>query len=474
MHVGIKPMCIFLLSKVKGEMSMKNKIKPSLLPGFMELCPKEQMIFNDMVGRMIKVYEQNGCMPMDTPIIEKEEILLAKSAGETEKQVYRIANEKRKQALRFDLTVPFARYVVQNRNELTFPFKRYQFGKVYRGERNQKGRYREFYQLDIDVVNIARLATSYDAFVMSLAAQAFQSIGLESYVFQMSNRKILSGFLELLGVERQQEVMGAIDKYDKIGRESCEQEIEALIGKSKSGYIKELLQLSGELEEMLQKLRVFSEKLKRQFYMEDAQPEDMGYLKMLEGIGELEEVVKTLKWLGVEDKNVKIQLKIIRGLDYYTGTIFETIIQGNEGYGSICSGGRYDDLAALYTDLKMPGVGISIGMTRLFFVLKEIGFLENYRLLEESSYLIISLGDTLKECIAINQVLQRNGIKSEVYFNQDSLKKQLKYADAKAIEKVVIIGEDELKEGKLVIKDMNTGNQIKVNQEEWLANKSWS
>lgn len=199
-----------------------------------------------------------------------------------------------------------------------------------------------------------------------------------------------------------------------------------------------------------------------------------GYLKMLEGIGELEEVVKTLKWLGVEDKNVKIELKIIRGLDYYTGTIFETIIKGNEGYGSICSGGRYDDLAALYTDLKMPGVGISIGMTRLFFVLKEIGFLENYRLPDESSYLIISLGDTLKECIAINQVLQRNGIKSEVYFNQDSLKKQLKYADTKAIEKVVIIGEDELKEGKLVIKDMNTGNQIKVNQEEWLANKSWS
>ena len=452
---------------------MKNKVKPSILPGFMELCPKEQLIFNDMVGRMIKVYEQNGCMPMDTPIIEKEEILLAKSAGETEKQVYHIANEKRKQALRFDLTVPFARYVVQNMNELTFPFKRYQFGKVYRGERNQKGRYREFYQLDIDVVNPTRLAIANDAFMMSLAAQAFQSIGLENYVFQMSNRKILSGLLELIGVERQREVMVAIDKYDKIGRESCEQEIEILIGKSKSGYIEELLQISGELEEMLQKLRVFSEKLKGQFYTPDSQSEVISYLKMLEGIAELEEVVKTLKWLGVADKNVKLELKIIRGLDYYTGTIFETIIKGNEGYGSICSGGRYDDLAALYTDLQMPGVGISIGMTRLFFVLKEIGFLENYTLSGESSYLIISLGDTLKECIEVNQVLQRRGIKSEVYFNQDSLKKQLKYADAKAIEKVIIIGEDEIEEGKLVIKDMNTGNQIKVNKEEWLADKSW-
>lgn len=450
---------------------MKKKIKPSILPGFMELCPKEQLIFNDMVDRMIKIYEQNGCMPMDTPLIEKEEILLAKSAGETEKQVYRIDKEKTKQALRFDLTVPFARYVVQNMNELTFPFKRYQIGKVYRGERNQKGRYREFYQLDIDIVNPKRLAIANDAFVMSLAAQAFQSIGLENYVFQISNRKILSGVLEFLGIERPQEVMGAIDKYDKVGRDSCLREIEALIGKSDCTYIAELLQISGDTDYIIQELRGYSKKLKRQFCTDEAEQEVNSFLKMMEGINEIEEVINTLKWLGVGDKNFKIELKIIRGLDYYTGTVFETIIEGNERYGSICSGGRYDDLTALYTDIKMPGVGISIGITRLFFVLKEIGFLENYRLTNSSNYLIISLGNTLKECIEVNQALQRQGVRSEVYFNQDSLKKQLKYADTKGIEMVVIVGEDELKEGQLVVKNMKTGEQIKADREEWLRDK---
>ena len=413
---------------------MKKKIKPSILPRFMELYPKEQLIFNDMVDRMIKIYEQNGCMPMDTPLIEKEEILLAKSAGETEKQVYRIDKEKTKQALRFDLTVPFARYVVQNMNELTFPFKRYQIGKVYRGERNQKGRYREFYQLDIDVVNPTRLAIANDAFVMSLAAQAFQSIGLENYVFQISNRKILAGLLELMHIEKQEEVMGTIDKYDKIGKDSCLRAIETLIDKSNCMYIEELLQISGDTDYMIQELRVFSEKLKRQFSKDEDEQEVNSFLKMMEGINELEEVINTLKWLGVNNKNFKIELKIIRGLDYYTGTVFETIIEGNESYGSICSGGRYDDLTALYTDIKMPGVGISIGMTRLFFILKEIGFLQNYMLAGSGSYLIISIGNTLKECIKVNQVLQEQGIKSEIYFNQDSLKKQLKYATAKGIE----------------------------------------
>ncbi|MGL4737484.1 MAG: histidine--tRNA ligase [Cellulosilyticaceae bacterium] len=450
---------------------MKKKIKPSILSGFMELCPKQQMIFNDIVAKMIRVYEQNGCMPMDTPLIEKEEILLAKSAGETEKQVYRIDKEKTKQALRFDLTVPFARYVVQNMNELTFPFKRYQIGKVYRGERNQKGRYREFYQLDIDIVNPIKLAIANDAFVMSLAAQAFQSIGLDNYVFQISNRKILSGLLEWLGIACGQEVMGAIDKYDKVGRENCLREIETLIGQSDCTYIADLLQISGDTAYRIQQLRAMAERLKMPLGTDEVEPKVRGYLKMLQGINELEEVVNTLKWLGVEDQNFKIALKIVRGLDYYTGTIFETIIEGSEGYGSICSGGRYDDLAALYTDIKMPGVGISIGITRLFFVLKEIGFLENYSLAEESSYLLIALGNTLKECIEINQVLQRQGIKSEIYLNQDSLKKQLKYADTKEIAMVVIVGEDELKEGKLVVKNMKTGEQIKVDRDAWLSEK---
>lgn len=443
---------------------MTKKIKPSILPGFMELPPKEQLIFNDIVSKMSKVYEQNGCMPMDTPLIEKEEILLAKSAGETEKQVYRIDKEKNKQALRFDLTVPFARYVVQHMNELDFPFKRYQFGKVYRGERNQKGRYREFYQLDIDIVSPRKLDITNDAFVISLAAQAFESIGLKDYRFQISNRKILSGLLEMLGIAEQQEVMGLIDKYDKIGKENCIKGIEELVGACKTIYIGELLEIQGRVDDVIKQMKAFNQKLGEQF---NSDQEQMGYFKMRIGIEELEEVINTVRLLGVNEQNLRVELKIIRGLDYYTGTVFETVIEGNENYGSICSGGRYDNLAELYTDMKIPGVGISIGITRLFFVLKEIGFVGSYTLEDTLDYLISPIGNTLKECIKVNQALQRQDIKSEIYLNKDPLKKQLSYADAKEISTVIIIGEDEVEKGQLIIKNMKNGEQTKVSRKEW-------
>lgn len=414
---------------------------------------------------MSKVYEQNGCMPMDTPLIEKEEILLAKSAGETEKQVYRIDKEKNKQALRFDLTVPFARYVVQHMNELVFPFKRYQFGKVYRGERNQNGRYREFYQLDIDIVSPRKLDITNDAFVISLAAQAFESIGLKDYRFQISNRKILSGLLEMLGIAEQQEVMGLIDKYDKIGKENCIRGIEELVGACKAIYIGELLEIQGRVDDVIKQMKAFNQKLGEQF---NSDQEQMGYFKMRIGIGELEEVMNTVRLLGVNEQNLRVELKIIRGLDYYTGTVFETVIERNENYGSICSGGRYDNLAELYTDMQIPGVGISIGITRLFFVLKEIGFVGSYTLEDTLDYLISPIGNTLKECIKVNQALQRQGIKSEVYLNKGPLKKQLSYADAQEISTVIIIGEDEVEKGQLIIKNMKTGEQTKVSRKEWL------
>ena len=444
---------------------MKKKIKPSILPGFMELSPKQQLIFNDIVSKMSKVYEQNGCMPIDTPLIEKEEILLAKSAGETEKQIYRIDKEKNKQALRFDLTVPFARYVVQHMNELVFPFKRYQFGKVYRGERNQKGRYREFYQLDIDVVSPKKLDITNDAFVISLAAQAFESIGLKDYRFQISNRKILSGLLEMIGIEQQQEVMGLIDKYNKIGKENCIKEIEELVGVCNAVYIREILEIKGVVTDVIKQMRAFSQKIGEQFNNDE---EQVGYFKMCLGIGELEEVMDTVRLFGVNEQNLRVELKIIRGLDYYTGTVFETVIEGYENYGSICSGGRYDNLTEIYTDIQIPGVGISIGITRLFFVLKEIGFLENYTLENRLDYLISPIGNTLKECIEVNQALQRQGIKSEIYLNKDPLKKQLSYADEKEIDKVIIIGEDEVEKEQLIIKNMKTGEQTKVSRKEWL------
>lgn len=444
---------------------MKEKIKPSILPGFIELGPREQLIFEDIVSKMIQVYKQNGCLPMDTPIIEKEEILLAKSAGETEKQVYRIDKEKMKQALRFDLTVPFARYVVQHMNELAFPFKRYQLGKVYRGERNQKGRYREFYQLDIDIVNPNRLDISNDAYVISLAAQAFDSIGLTNYKFQISNRKILAGLLDVLEIETQQEVMGLIDKYDKMGHTSYMAQLQVLIGKEKADIIQNFIEIQGTAENCIKMLKAQFRELVKSY--KEGEIASKGYVSIEAGIDELEDVVEMLDAFGVRRKNYIIDLKIIRGLDYYTGTVFETVLEGNEVYGSICSGGRYDNLTGLYTEQKMPGVGISIGITRLFFVLGEIGFIEKYPLVDKIEYLICPIGNTLKACIEINKVLQQKGIRSEIYMNGLPLKKQLSYANTRGIDQVILVGEEEWKKGEVILKDMLTSKQSRKSWKEW-------
>ena len=341
-----------------------NKIQPSILPGFMELLPKEQQIFNDIVRKITKVYEENGCLPMDTPIIEKSEVLLAKTAGETEKQVYSFKRGSNDLTLRFDLTVPFARFVAQYFNELTFPFKRYQVGKVYRGERNQRGRYREFYQCDVDIIGNNKLSINNDALVISMVSKGFKAIGLKDYKFQISNRKILSSILKEIGVIEIAETMTLIDKYEKIGAEEFNKSLNELVGNEKSNFINEVMNIKGSNDEIITKLKEL--KLKG---------------KELEvGIEELEKVRNMLSILGVEDDEYIINLKIIRGLDYYTGTVFETFLIGNESYGSICSGGRYDNLAQNYTDNILPGVGISIGLTRLFFVLKEIGFIDNYEI----------------------------------------------------------------------------------------------
>ena len=428
----------------------KKFIKPSILAGFMELLPSDQGKFNDIVNKILSVYEKNGCLAIDTPIIEKAEVLLAKTGGETEKQVYSFQKGKNDLALRFDLTVPFARYVAQYYNELTFPFKRYQLGKVYRGERNQKGRYREFYQCDVDVIGKDKLSINNDAWVISLAAKAFKAIGLENYRFQISNRKILKGILEELKIDNCSEVMILIDKYDKIGAEKFNEELTELVGESKGNYLKSLIELKGSNSEILgelSKLNLTNESFN-------------------EGVEELKKVRAMLQVLGVDDEEYKINLKIIRGLDYYTGTVFETILVGNEEYGSICSGGRYDNLAENYTDNILPGVGISIGITRLFFVLKEIGFIDNYKVKSKTEYLIIPIGNTLEYCGDIMKKLQGKGFGAGIYFEEDSLKKKLNYANKLAVEKVILVGEDEAA-GKVVkIKDMREGKEYSINFDE--------
>lgn len=424
-----------------------NKIKPSILPGFMELLPKDQQIFNDIVRKITKVYEENGCLPMDTPVIEKSAVLLAKTAGETEKQVYSFKRGDNDLTLRFDLTVPVARFVAQHFNELTFPFKRYQVGKVYRGERNQRGRYREFYQCDVDIIGNNKLSINNDALVISMVSKGFKSIGLKDYKFQISNRKILASILKEIGVVEIIQVMTLIDKYEKIGSEVFSKSLEELVGNEKSNIIKDVMNINGNNYEIIAKLKELN--LQGQEFKG--------------GIEELEQVKSMLSILGVGDDEYTINLKIIRGLDYYTGTVFETFLTGNEGYGSICSGGRYDNLAQNYTDNILPGVGISVGLTRLFFILKEIGFINNYQIHSFVDYLIIPVGDTLEYCGYICKKLQKNGNSVEIYLENDKLKKKLNYANKLGIPKVILIGEDEVNKDEIKIKDMITGDEEKVN-----------
>ena len=431
-------------------MILSNKIKPSILPGFMELLPKEQLIFNDIVNKVTNVYSQNGFLPMDTPIIEKACVLLAKSAGETEKQVYSFKKGDKDLALRFDLTVPFARFVAQYYNDLTFPFKRYQIGKVYRGERNQRGRYREFYQCDVDVVGNGKLDIKNDALVVSTVYKALKSIGLGKFKIQMSNRKILKGILQELNIENDIEVMILIDKYDKIGKEKFTEDLINLVGEEKSNFINKVMEFSGDNESIISNLKALN--IENELYKK--------------GVDELEEVIKYLSLFGVDKNFFKIDLKIIRGLDYYTGTVFETLIEGHEEFGSISSGGRYDNLAQNYTDNVLPGVGMSIGLTRLFFVLGEIGFLENYKLEDNEKYLIVPIGDTFEFSMEVLAKLQQSGKTAEVYLENDKIKKKMNFANKLNMTKVILIGEDEAEAREVTIKDMETGEQNKIKFEE--------
>ncbi|QOR33842.1 histidine--tRNA ligase [Clostridium sp. 'deep sea'] len=433
---------------------MSKIIKPSILAGFMELMPNEQVKFNDIVSKIVNVYESNGCLAIDTPILEKSEVILAKEGGETEKQVYRFTKGKNDLLMRFDLTVPFARYVAQYIDKLTFPFKRYQIGKVYRGERNQRGRYREFYQLDVDVIAKNKLNINNDAWVISLVSKAFKAIGLQNYCFLVSNRKILKGLFKELNITNIVEVMSLIDKYDKMDKASFNEKLIQLIGVDKVSFINKVLEIKGSAIEVitsLQNLEVNNEEFKT-------------------GVNELKQVVVALELFAVDNSEYEINLKIIRGLNYYTGTVFETSLIGNEQYGSVCSGGRYDNLAQNYTKNVLPGVGISIGLTRLFYVLKEIGFIDNYCVDNKTEYLIVPIGDTFKYSCQVMCFLQSKGIATTMYFEDASLKKKLNYANKLNIDKVLLIGEEEQKNNSVKLKNMKLGKETVLNYKELTTN----
>lgn len=431
---------------------MKNQIvKPSILPGFMELLPHDQIAFNKMLDIIRKNFEKYSFLPIDTPIIEKSEILLAKGGGETEKQIYRFNKGDNDLSLRFDLTVPLARYVSQYMSSLTFPFRRYQIGKVFRGERNQKGRFREFYQCDIDIIGNGKLSVINDAEIPSIIYSTFKDLGFEAFSIRINNRKVLNGFFDSLGVVNKVEVLRTIDKIDKIGIDSVKKELAAICeSESAVEKIMEFMSIEGsnqETLELLSRLGVVNDMFK-------------------EGLEELSNVVRFIKLFGVPEKNCRIDLKIARGLDYYTGTVYETILDDYPGIGSVCSGGRYDNLAEYYTDQKLPGVGISIGLTRLFYQLREAGISLGNDASSLTQVLIIPMNEDIEYAVMTANLLRAENIITEVYMEDAKTSKKLTYANKLVIPYVILIGEEEVQSNILTLKDMRTGEQNKLAAED--------
>ncbi|OPJ62254.1 histidine--tRNA ligase [Clostridium oryzae] len=426
-------------------------IKPSILPGFMELLPEDQMLFNKVKDTIRKNYEKFGFIPLDTPVMEKSEVLLAKGGGETEKQIYRFSKGDTDISLRFDLTVPLARYVSQHSNDIAFPFRRYQIGKVYRGERNQKGRFREFYQCDIDIIGNEKLSIMYDAEIPSVIYSIFKELNFGDFVIRINNRKVLNGFFKSLDIEDVSEILRIIDKIDKIGADAVKEEITALgVSADIVEKIMSFIALEGNNDSIIEGLKAL--KIENEAFTE--------------GIAELEAVTNHIKYFGVPEENFAIDLKIARGLDYYTGTVYETILKDYPSIGSVCSGGRYDNLAGYYTNQKLPGVGISIGLTRLFYQLREANLIKTDGNSTPAKILVIPMDDDTSYSIEVSKTLRTAGIECEVYFEKGKLNKKLNYANKLGIPYVILIGSDEVETGKLTFKDMKKGEQSKLTVEE--------
>jgi len=421
--------------------------KPSILPGFMELLPADQIAFNRMLDTIRANFERYGFIPLDTPMLEKAEVLLAKGGGETEKQVYRFTKGDNDLALRFDLTVPLARYVAQHFPELSFPFRRYHIGKVFRGERNQKGRFREFYQCDIDIIGSNKLSLINDAEIPSIIYSTFKGLDFDSFTIRINNRKLLNGFFDSLGIQDKSGVLRAIDKLDKIGIDAVLEELRELgvTGKTADAVVN-FIGIKGTNAEILASLK--------QLQIDNAQFE--------EGLEELSKVVHYIKCFEVPETNVAIDLTIARGLDYYTGTVYETILNNYSGIGSVCSGGRYDNLAGYYTKQQLPGVGISIGLTRLFYQIQEAKIIKLNQAATLTEVLVVPMGAEIEASIRVANQLREAGIIAELYFEETKLDKKISYANKLGIPYLILIGEDELKSGLLSLKIMESGEQFRM------------
>ena len=422
-----------------------TRMKPRTLSGFMELLPAPQTQFERMLEKLRATYSLYGFTPLDTPVIESAEILLAKGGGETEKQIYRFTKGDSDLALRFDLTVPLAKYVALHYADLAFPFRRYQIGKVYRGERAQRGRFREFYQCDIDVIGDGKLDISNEAEIPAIIYQAFTSLGLEKFKIRVNNRKILTGFYDMQGLAGQAgEIMRTVDKLDKIGADKVKALLmEGGVAEDAAAEILKFIAITGSNAEVLSALEAYR-----------------GRSEIFDqGLEELGAVVKYLGSFGVPEDHFAVDLTIARGLDYYTGTVYETVMLDHPEIGSICSGGRYDNLAEYYTDKKLPGVGISIGLTRLFYVLGEQGYLNDELVTAPADALILPMTEDLTAAISFATQLRQAGVRAQIYGEQKKFKAKMSYADKLKIPSVVFLGEDEIAQGVVKVKDMATGDQ---------------
>lgn len=419
-------------------------IEPRTLAGFMELLPNEQILFEQMKQTIEKTYQRFGFLPLDTPILELSEVLLAKAGGETEKQIYRFTKGDTDISMRFDLTVPLAKYVAKNYGNLSFPFRRYQIGKVYRGEKTQKGRFREFYQCDIDIIGDGELGIVNDAEIPSVIYNLISDLGFNDFTICINNRKVLNGlFREVNQEQNAVDIMRTIDKLAKIGKEKVVEELKEIgVDDQAIERILTFIEIDGTTDEKISKL------------------ENLGILNEMftQGLEELKQVVKYIRIFGVPDTHFKIDLTIARGLDYYTGTVYETFLNDYKELGSVCSGGRYENLAEYYTDKKLPGVGISIGLTRLFYKLNELQLIKSDKY-SMSDILIIPMTEDMTKSIELASDLRKEGINTEVYLNDKKLKAKFKYADKLKIPHVAVIGEDEISSNTVKVKNMETGEE---------------
>jgi len=429
------------------------KVSPRTLSGFMELLPRQQMKMERMLSVLRESYGLYGFTPLDTPVIESAEVLLAKGGGETEKQIYRFQKGDSDLALRFDLTVPLAKYVAGHYSELAFPFRRYQIGKVYRGERAQRGRFREFYQADIDVIGDGKLDISNEAEIPAIIYSTFTKLGLKKFKIRVNNRKLLNGFYAMNGMsEKAGEIMRTVDKLDKIGAEKVRQLLidEVKMLPCKAENVLDFMAICGTNQEVIEALG--------RYRGMDATFD--------QGLDELIAVTKYLQDFGVPEENFAVDLTIARGLDYYTGTVYETVMTEHPEIGSVCSGGRYDNLAEYYTDKQLPGVGISIGLTRLFYVLNEQGLLSDDIVIAPCDALVLPMSEDLGFAVTAATTLRSAGIRTQLYGEQKKFKAKMAYADKIGVPFAVLIGEDEMNEGVLSVKDMRSGEQVKLTPDE--------